>query len=162
MLEWYRLGFDAERLMAEVAALVDLVLGPAPVRTVTYVELAGPAGWPREDLDLEFSDAVRELGGRVFVTEYPAARLRSRDRSGKPAGCGALRAGGRRDRDRQRLSRARRRGLTKRLWVKRETDRRMRAAGRKTGARARRAFLAALAAGLPGLRPARRSRSTGC
>ncbi|MEE8302465.1 MAG: amino acid--tRNA ligase-related protein, partial [Candidatus Tectomicrobia bacterium] len=39
LLEWYRLGFDDVMLMSEVAELVDLVLGPQPVRLLPYREL---------------------------------------------------------------------------------------------------------------------------
>lgn len=46
LLEWYRLGFDADALMAEVADLVAMVLGPAPVHTLTYAEAFVAAGLP--------------------------------------------------------------------------------------------------------------------
>ena len=36
MLEWYRLGFNSEQLRDEVTELVDLVLGPEPIETLTY------------------------------------------------------------------------------------------------------------------------------
>lgn len=95
MLEWYRLGFDHEALMAEVAALVDAVLGPAPCRTLSYAEVvarAPAAAVPdaldaREALDLRFANGLDTLGaGRWFVTDYPAdqaalARLSPRDAS---------------------------------------------------------------------------------
>ncbi len=83
LLEWYRLGFDDVMLMAEVAELVDLVLGPQPVRLLRYRELVGTLTGDRDVLDLACADALARLGpGRVFVTEYPAqqaalARLNS-------------------------------------------------------------------------------------
>jgi elongation factor P--(R)-beta-lysine ligase len=90
MLEWYRLGFDDAALMAEVAALVDLVLGPAPFITRPYQQVVDlaldvPAAGslsPREALDLRFSRGLEALGrGRYFIIDYPAdqaalARLR--------------------------------------------------------------------------------------
>ena len=39
MLEWYRLGFGAPRLMDEVAELVDALLGPATYERQTYADL---------------------------------------------------------------------------------------------------------------------------
>lgn len=81
MLEWYRLGFDHHALMAEVAELVDLALGPAPVGTRHYqevVDLAPGHGIPaglseREALDYRFAAGLDALGdGRWFVTDYPA------------------------------------------------------------------------------------------
>ena len=79
MLEWYRLGFDDQALMAEVAALVSEVLGPGEVRSVTYRELLGVSEreiveTPRDELDLAFVEACDALMGRVFVTDYPAAQ----------------------------------------------------------------------------------------
>lgn len=75
LLEWYRLGFDDAALMSEVAALVDLVLGPADYRSLTYAELAGPQDRAAQELDLTFSQAVEALGeGRFFITRYPAAQ----------------------------------------------------------------------------------------
>lgn len=41
LLEWYRLGFDDAMLMAEVAQLIEQVLGPGQCRTVTYSDLVG-------------------------------------------------------------------------------------------------------------------------
>lgn len=86
MLEWYRLGFDQQQLMQEVADLVDELLGPAEVQTVTYGELvADLADVPavsRSDLDLQFARASESLTpGRFFIVDYPAdqaalARLR--------------------------------------------------------------------------------------
>ena len=86
MLEWYRLGFDDQQLMQEVAELVALVLGPGAVQTVTYHQLVGDL-WDRgnvqrSELDLRFAEACERLQpGRFFVVDYPAdqaalARLR--------------------------------------------------------------------------------------
>jgi elongation factor P--(R)-beta-lysine ligase len=102
MIEWYRRDFDLAALMAEVRELVDLLLGPAPFRRVTYFQLlfdaAGIDPWrssidelnaalgrlgielsPHADasrrdlLDLLAAYAMDRLGaGRVFVTDYPA------------------------------------------------------------------------------------------
>ena len=87
LLEWYRLGFDDEALMAEVAALVDEVLGPAPYETVSYADLVGIPTAASEDpdaLNLVFAEASAALRGRWFITRYPAeqaalARLRADD-----------------------------------------------------------------------------------
>ena len=73
LLEWYRLDFDDQALMAEVAELVDRVLGAADYRRVNYAELVGNLNQSRDALDLAFSTAVAELPpGRYFVTRYPA------------------------------------------------------------------------------------------
>ena len=102
MIEWYRVGFDLQQLMDEVAALVDLVLGSERYRTVTYHQLLhegagvdafesgmsdliaaldrfgaelspGVAGDRRALLDLLVTHALESFGaGRVFMTDYPA------------------------------------------------------------------------------------------
>ena len=85
LVEWYRLGFDDHALMAEVADLVDSVLGPEPYRRFTHAELLATQPNGASDPDLQFVEAVENLGGgRVFITEYPAdqaalARLRPDD-----------------------------------------------------------------------------------
>ena len=86
MLEWYRLGFDDQQLMQEVAELVAQVLGPDAVQTVTYQQLVGDVSGrgdvQRSELDLRFAEACEKLQpGRFFVVDYPAdqaalARLR--------------------------------------------------------------------------------------
>ena len=86
MLEWYRLGFDDQQLMQEVAELVAQVLGPDAVQTVTYQQLVGDVSGrgdvQRGELDLRFAEACEKLQpGRFFVVDYPAdqaalARLR--------------------------------------------------------------------------------------
>lgn len=86
MLEWYRLGYDDQQLMQEVAELVALVLGPDAVQTVTYQQLVGDISGrgdvQRSELDLRFAEACEKLQpGRFFVVDYPAdqaalARLR--------------------------------------------------------------------------------------
>ena len=95
LLEWYRLGFDAERLMAEVAELVDALLGPGRYEQRTYAallqgrfgidaadqdairacarDLGLGAGDLGEATDLLAADAVAAVDAeRVFVTAYPA------------------------------------------------------------------------------------------
>jgi len=87
LLEWYRLGFDDRDLMAEVAALLDRVLGQGAMGEVTYTELvAGDLSGSPADLDLRFSEACSTLRGRWFVTRFPAdqaalARLHADDPS---------------------------------------------------------------------------------
>jgi lysyl-tRNA synthetase class 2 len=73
MLEWYRLEYSDQALMAEVTDLIDAVLGSGDYQTITYSELVGDLARPRDDLDLAFSEAVTALpAGRWFVTRYPA------------------------------------------------------------------------------------------
>ena len=97
MVEWYRLGFDAPRLMDEVAELVNAALGEAPYRQLAYADilrrrfgidhddakavldgaerLGLPAGSNLADArDLLLADALAAIGGRVFVTRFPAAQ----------------------------------------------------------------------------------------
>ena len=74
MLEWYRLGFDHNQLMYEVADLVDALLGPKPYQRLTYEDVVGKnEGRTRDALDLAFADACERLTpGRFFITDYPA------------------------------------------------------------------------------------------
>lgn len=95
MLEWYRVGFNDADLMAEVADLVNVALGPAEYHTVTYADVSARAPapstvaalTPREAADLRFADGLETLdAGRYFITDYPAeqaalARLRPDDPS---------------------------------------------------------------------------------
>ena len=87
MLEWYRLGFDDQALMDEVAALVDLILGAVPYQRRTYQSLAGALEGDQAALDLRFATAIEQLDAeRCFVTDFPArqaalARLRETDKS---------------------------------------------------------------------------------
>ena len=95
MLEWYRLGFDAMRLMDEVADLVDVLLGHATYQRRSYAEIirrrfgvavdahdacletARGLGLARdariEDAhDLLLAEAIGTRGGhRLFVTDFP-------------------------------------------------------------------------------------------
>ena len=94
MIEWYRLGFDADRLMDEVAALVDVLLGKGSYQRTTYADLLrGRFGTACESaagvlaqaqsfglrgdvdvadaMDLLFAEAA-DWPGRVFVTRFPA------------------------------------------------------------------------------------------
>ena len=67
MLEWYRLGFDAERLMLEVEELVGRLLGPAPCPRVPYRQLLAD----RFDIDIDgasadaLADICTQLGYRA-------------------------------------------------------------------------------------------------
>ena len=74
MLEWYRLGFDHNQLMYEVADLVDALLGPKPYQRLTYEDVVGKSeGRTRDALDLAFAEACERLTpGRFFITDYPA------------------------------------------------------------------------------------------
>lgn len=99
MIEWYRLGFDTTRLMAEVADLVDALIGSAAYDRIAYADLLGQrfgadiAGADsktlvnlardlgtgdeigvEQALDLLLADAIgSQRGKRVFVTDFPAA-----------------------------------------------------------------------------------------
>lgn len=106
MLEWYRLGFDAQMLMEDVRGLVDRLLQGADYRTITFRDLlierfgvdetspelvaiardrfGASAPSQADAIDLLCADAMQGLTGRVFITDYPAAdaalaRLRERD-----------------------------------------------------------------------------------
>ena len=75
MLEWYRLGFDADDLMREVAALIDALLGPSEYERHTFASLAAIDihAASSDELDLAIANAIARLGPkRVFVTDYPA------------------------------------------------------------------------------------------
>ena len=104
MLEWYRVGFDHHRLIDDVDALLDTVLGPGPSRRMTFRDafsshlgldpLTAPladlhdacrshgfessaAGAVRDEcLDWLLSAAVQPaLGsGRVYLLDFPASR----------------------------------------------------------------------------------------
>ena len=82
MLEWYRLGFDDAALMAEVAELVDGVLGPAEYRYATYEDVVAMSREPDADQDLAYANGLHAFGDvRLFVTDFPVeqaalARLR--------------------------------------------------------------------------------------
>ena len=96
MLEWYRVGFDAPALMAEVGALVDSLLGQVPYGSVgcadllrerfgididdtqALLELGSTLGLDEptldEALDLALAEALSSRNeSRVFVTGFPAA-----------------------------------------------------------------------------------------
>ena len=75
MLEWYRVGFDADALMRELAALVDALLGPSDYERRTFAGLTALDidHATTDELDLAIADAVARLRDkRVFVTGYPA------------------------------------------------------------------------------------------
>lgn len=74
MLEWYRLEFDANDLMHEVAQLINLLLGPAEYEECSYGSLfdGDVTAASDDELDIAVSDAIASLGPRrVFVTDYP-------------------------------------------------------------------------------------------
>lgn len=85
LLEWYRLGWDDAALIAEVADLLDVVLGSAPLTTHRYGDVVGAV---TVEADPEIAESVRfdaglaALGaGRHVIVDYPAdqaalARLR--------------------------------------------------------------------------------------
>ncbi|MBV0932470.1 EF-P lysine aminoacylase EpmA [Marinobacterium weihaiense] len=101
MLEWYRLGFDDQRLMDEVAALVTRIVPSLSVRRLSYAELfeqelgLDPHAASLETLqrvcrahvDAPFEDDDRDtwlnllmshvleprLKGAVFIHSYPAS-----------------------------------------------------------------------------------------
>ncbi len=120
MLEWYRLGFTDRELMAEVADLVDAVLGPAPFESLCYADvvqaapsLQSSSGFcERDTLDLAFAAGLDALGpGRRFVVDYPADQAAlARLAAGASGSGGPLRARGGRRGARQRLLGARRPG----------------------------------------------------
>ena len=104
MLEWYRVGFDHHRLIEDIDALLDVVLGPCPSRRMTFRE----AFLRYLDLDpfaartVELHDACRARGlesrasvatrdesldfllatgvqpalgpGRVYLLDFPASQ----------------------------------------------------------------------------------------
>jgi lysyl-tRNA synthetase class 2 len=90
MLEWYHLGYTDNELMAEVAELMNVVLGAAEFHTLTYQEVVAlaPADLDteglesRQALDLRLAAGLEALSWpRCFVIDYPAdqaalARLR--------------------------------------------------------------------------------------
>ena len=65
ILEWYRVGFDAPALMAEVAALVDSLLGHAPYESVACADLVRA----RFGIDIDDPQAVRALGSTLGLAE---------------------------------------------------------------------------------------------
>lgn len=99
MIEWYRLGFDAEQLMREVAALVDVLLGAAAyerrscadllrqcfgfelarTRPGALMEIARQAGLSgdataHDALDWLLAQALDSVPAkRLFVTDFPAS-----------------------------------------------------------------------------------------
>ncbi len=104
MLEWYRVGFDHRRLIGDVDALLDEVLGPQPSRRMTFreafsrhlgldpfaatiealLEACRPHGFASdaatatrdECLDCLLACAVQPaLGpGRVYLLDFPASQ----------------------------------------------------------------------------------------
>ena len=89
MLEWYRCGFDERELMAEVAELVDRVLGVADYQNRSATEMFAAVAQERgtsagvNTADSSLSNALiasqcmdeaysRLPMGRVFVVDFPA------------------------------------------------------------------------------------------
>ena len=75
MLEWYRIGFDADDLMRELAALIDVLLGPTDYERRSFASLAAIDidTASLDALDLAIANASARLRGRrVFVTDYPS------------------------------------------------------------------------------------------
>ena len=65
MLEWYRLGFDAQSLMQEVAALVDALLGDARYEHRTCADLLGT----HFGIDINDTDALLDVGRALGLTD---------------------------------------------------------------------------------------------
>ncbi|MBY4676236.1 EF-P lysine aminoacylase EpmA [Marinobacterium arenosum] len=104
MLEWYRPGFDDQRLMDEVAALVEPILGLPPIERISYGELferylqidphrataTELAAEARRHLDVQMDDEDPDSWlnllmshvieprlaerGALFVCDYPASQ----------------------------------------------------------------------------------------
>ena len=76
MLEWYRIDFDADDLMRELAELMDALLGPSGYERHAFSRLvAMDVDIAPEELDLAIANAISRLGPRrVFVTDYPAGQ----------------------------------------------------------------------------------------
>ena len=76
MLEWYRLGFDAERLMEEVEELVNRLLGPAPYQRIPYRQLI--AHRFQIDIDTASPEALTEICAQLgYQTPPGRAALRA-------------------------------------------------------------------------------------
>ena len=104
MLEWYRPGFDEQQLMAEVEALVKLVLPEQVIERITYAQLfqrylgfcphraplAQLIASTQQHIDITLDDEDRDTwlnllmshviepqfkpGSALFVTDYPASQ----------------------------------------------------------------------------------------
>ena len=97
MIEWYRLGFDADQLMNEVKELVDALLGQAHYERCAYADLlrrSFGAGCESEAgilaqaqqlglegdvdvadaMDVVLAKALEDYPGRVFVVRFPAVQ----------------------------------------------------------------------------------------
>ncbi|MEM1229270.1 MAG: amino acid--tRNA ligase-related protein [Pseudomonadota bacterium] len=74
LLEWYRLGYDDQALMQEVAALVDRLLGSDQYTFNRYDDLLAQSPAPaHEPEELRLAAAIESLSARrVFITHYPA------------------------------------------------------------------------------------------
>ncbi|MBM4204606.1 MAG: hypothetical protein FJ194_10725 [Gammaproteobacteria bacterium] len=73
LLEWYRPGFDDRALMAELADLVNELLGTVDYHDQAYGALV-PATLEGDAADLAYADACSRLSGRVFVTHFPKSQ----------------------------------------------------------------------------------------
>ena len=73
LLEWYRPGFDDRDLMAELADLINELLGRADYRDQPYGALV-PATLEGDAADLAYAEACARLSGRVFVTRFPKSQ----------------------------------------------------------------------------------------
>ena len=71
LLEWYRLGFSAADLMAEVAALVAQLLGPAEVVCKPYAKAFAEAGLP-DPLVADEADLARAAAAHADSAPLPA------------------------------------------------------------------------------------------
>ena len=95
LLEWYRLGFDAAGLIAELSELIDDLLGPGTYLSRTYADLIGDRfgvaptdteaclatarhlglgadADPEQALDLVLAQAIASSGEqRLYITGFP-------------------------------------------------------------------------------------------
>lgn len=62
MLEWYRPGWDHQRLIEEVAELIQTICGPRPQQRLGYRELFAPYGIDPHDAA---SDTLRKLAAQL-------------------------------------------------------------------------------------------------
>ena len=73
MIEWYRIGLNDTELIEEIKALLNLVLGEADYRELTYQEVLESSNEKYFEEDLRFSLGCQKLNpGRFIINDYPA------------------------------------------------------------------------------------------